>query len=220
MRKSPETGRAAIRRSLKELLEVTDPISGKYEFYQSLAIGFLQRSRRLVRALLILDGSRTGDAGEGLVRAILEDAITTAWLEGSAEERTERIVESYRRDYRLLEQEDLADDVLTPEERDWLAQGEGRRLPSLKERADVAGMADAYGHYRLLSMETHATAVAAAAGLRGGPVSRNLPLAYLVLAGGALASLGRVVARLCGWNIEARLVDTLEALNAAYRPST
>jgi hypothetical protein len=219
MRRGPKTGRTAIRSSLERLLNATNPISGEYEFYQSLAIGLLHRSRRLVRALLILDGSRTGDAGEGLVRAVLEDAITTAWLEGSPEERADRIIESYRRDYRSLEQEGLDDDLLTPGERDWLSLGESRKLPSLQERATTAGMEEFYAHYRLLSMQTHATAVAAATGLRGGPVSKNLPLAYLVLAGGALASLGRIVARLCGWSIEARLVDALQALNAAYRPS-
>jgi hypothetical protein len=136
----------------------------------SFIIGLLERSRRLLRAMLFLYQNDYGDCSEGLCRSILEHCATGLWLLDDIEVRFEIALRAHLRELRILKDLGLQRALNSYQELSELIRsrwGDGTReaqLPPITQRL-VGPMAQREFFYRELCARVHSSILSAAMGL-------------------------------------------------------
>jgi hypothetical protein len=136
----------------------------------SFAIGLLERSRRLLQALLFLYQNDFGDCSEGLCRSVLEHCATGLWLLEDIEGRFEIVLRAHLRDLRLLKESGSQNAIKSYQELSSLigsrwgnATREGQ-LPPITQRL-IGPIAQRETIYRELCARMHSSILSAALGL-------------------------------------------------------
>jgi hypothetical protein len=133
-------------------------------------IGLLERSRRLLRALLFLFESDYGDCSESLCRSILEHCATGIWLLEDIDNRFEIVLRAALRDLRIRKELGSEKASKSYQEISSLINsrwGDGSReakLPSINQRL-IGPLAQRETIYRELCGRLHSSIYSAAMGL-------------------------------------------------------
>lgn len=189
-----------IRQVMEAVLAATQlPDSFSWSTHaEGVIVGYLEKARRSMRALLILGGSDLDDAGDGLARSMFEDAATVGWL-ARDHTRLDEILAAYDWNWGELRNswesghpgEEFpcsADPPLVPGN-DPPAKA---RLTGISARARAAGLLPYMTAYKMLSLSDHSTLAGASFGLDHSP-QRRLRLPRFLLAGAMLVNIGRQV---------------------------
>lgn len=178
----------------------------------TIVLGYLKMSRRLLTAVLTLHSRGFGDTTEGLVRTVLENAATVGWLLRAPEENAETLFRSFKREWRQLLEQGLAKvNSLEPGEREWVLSGPDASLPNMRKRAEAAGLGAQYVHYKALSMKIHGTLATASSGLR--EPSEDAANGYLAIGAASLAKLAALASDHLGWGSTQALVEAMTGVN-------
>lgn len=132
---------------------------------------FLIRCRDSLLAVRVLSSAGLERVVDPLVRTTIEFAATSGWLMSDPERHFSVMMDASRRDLRLaIEEHESAGGASPASQTDALAfldAGPGTaRLPSLPDRARIAGLTHWYASYRLLSATTHGSMLGAFSGAR------------------------------------------------------
>lgn len=150
----------------RSVYEVTEPV-GEVDWLELaesnlgawLAMGLLQRSRRLLQAVLLLHKADALDAGDSLARSILEYAITGRWLLTDPDAHLPKFNGATLA--HLEEMEMLKPDTFSGISKAFLVavpDAQEARLPGVKRR--MGDLESIYWAYKLLCETTHPTFVA------------------------------------------------------------
>jgi hypothetical protein len=136
----------------------------------SFIIGLLERSRRLLRAMLFLYQNDYGDCSEALCRSILEHCATGLWLLDDIEGRFEIALRAHLRELRILKDLGLQRALNSYQGLSELIRsrwGDATReaqLPPITQRL-IGPMAKREFFYRELCARMHSSILSAAMGL-------------------------------------------------------
>ena len=225
------TDEAELDALVEQVLELTTPPEGfKPALNQdAILIGFLFRCRVYLKALRTLVREGLDEACDPLARAALELSITGQWLMADPGKNFPLVLGAFRRDWQLLRQDyELHIGVPFPDDSHLgplvdpgaLDMPEPVKLPPLPQRAREVGQLIWYAMYRLTSLRSHGTLLAAAVpelaaeqGVAAEPSS--IGRLYLTLASVASLLLAGQASQHFRWDRLARLEELAKTVVAA-----
>jgi hypothetical protein len=183
----------------------------------------LLRSLKLLKGLQVLDAADLEDAGEGLVRSLVENRITGDWLSRDPEAHFKLLEEDFARRWNRMEKDSPSLGVplieLTAEEKSDLQRIENNRgkerLPSIEQRAETTDLQSRYLAFRGLSSKHHSGLVAGSHGYLTEENRVALRGTYLSMAGGMVLELALVAHRYFKWDKELQIEEVFSRLKEA-----
>jgi hypothetical protein len=183
---------------------------------------YLLRCRELLQVVRQLGATGHQRVADPLVRAAIEFAATCGWLMVAPDPHFQLLLASSRRDFRLIKEQYEEGhgpiEIIHLGALEFMRSGpDDQRLPSLPDRAKVAGMYEWYTQYRMLSFTSHGTLLAPFTGAQVRHEDKMVDTYLFECAALTVAAMVLRVTRLAsrefGWDREAAIDELVGRAN-------